>query len=180
MTLLGAIQLLQSAALTAAQGDTVLVRQLPPARTAFEQLVFVASGITTLLTLVLLLAVLLAVVALKRQAEETRVRMDALLSELQPLAKNANQMLAESRETVTQANLRIRHTVDSLADQVDQVTEMLGKINRSANRVATVASTAVAGLKLGAKAFGFGGKKKRRSLDREDERAERPKLRRRG
>jgi uncharacterized protein YoxC len=165
--------------------DTIIVRQVSPARTGFEQIVFVSSGVTTILTLVLLVVVIIAIAALKKQAEETRVKLDALLGELQPLAKNANAMVSETRETVKQANDRVRRTVDGLADQVDDLTEMIGRINRSASRMATIASTAIGGLKLGAKAFGFGngGKgsnKSRRERLRDDERAERPKLRKRG
>jgi hypothetical protein len=49
--------------------------------------------------------------------------------------------------------------------------------------MATIASTAIGGLKLGAKVFGFGrGSKKgpRREKPRDDERSERPRLRKRG
>lgn len=168
---------LQSVATVA---DTLVVRQVPPARTGFEQLVYVSSGITTLLTLILLVVVLVAIAALRKQAEETRVRLDALLGELQPLAKNANAMVAETRETVQHANARVRDTVDGLADQVDDLAAMIGRINRSAERVATIASTAVGGIKLGAKMFGFGKGKKGARSARDAGRGERPRLRKRG
>jgi uncharacterized protein YoxC len=178
------MSLLLSLQAAAAVADTLIVRQVPPARTGFEQLVFVSSGFTTLLTLVLLVVVLYAIAALRKQAEETSVRLDALLAELQPLARNANAMVAESRETVRHANTRVRETIDGLTDRVDDLAEMIGRINRSAERVATIASTAIGGIKLGAKAFGFGGKggKKsaRRDRLRDEERAERPRLRKRG
>jgi uncharacterized protein YoxC len=179
MSLLHTFHALQAAATAA---DTVIVRQVTPARTGFEQVVFVSSGFTTILTLVLLVVVIYAIAALRKQAEETKVRLDALLNELQPLAKNANAMVSETRETVKQANERVRSTVDGLADRVDDLADMIGRINRSAERVATIASTAIGGIKLGAKAFGFGkgGRKARREKVRDEERAERPRLRKRG
>jgi hypothetical protein len=48
--------------------DTLLVQQLPAVRSPFEQLVFVASGLTSILTLVLLIIVLVMLVALRRSA----------------------------------------------------------------------------------------------------------------
>jgi len=171
-----ALHTLFQAAATVA--DTVIVRQVSPARTGFEQLVFVSSGLTTLLTLVLLVVVLFALVALKREAADTKARLDDLLDEIKPLAKDARDMVAESRETVKHANERVRRTVDGLTDQVDDLAEMIARINRSAARVATIASTAIGGIKLGAKAFGFGGKgKKSARRGRDEERAERPRLR---
>jgi uncharacterized protein YoxC len=162
----------------ATAADTLIVRQVSPARTGFEQLVFVSSGLTSVLTLILLVVVIIALFALKKQAAETKAKLDALLAEVQPLAKDAKEMVAESKETVKQANYRVRRTVDGLTDQVDELTGMIAKVNRSASRVSTLASTALGGLKLGARAFGF-GKKKRKSARqlRAEERAERPRLR---
>jgi len=170
--------------------DTLFVRQIPPVRTAFEQVVFVASGITSLLALVLVVVVLVALAALRAKANDTRTKLDALLVELQPIAKNATAMsqdvrevattakvmVVESRDTVRQANERIRETVDNLAQRVDELSEMLGSIHRAGERVAAVAGTAIGGIKAGARVFGL-GKKRRKKRSRND--AERPRLRQR-
>ena len=181
----------------AAVADTLLVRQLPPVRTMFEQIVFVASGLVSILTLVLLVALIVMIGALRAKAEETKTKLDDLLKDLQPMAKSAtamyedvravaaaaSEMVAESRDTVHASNLRVRKTVDTLADRVDELSAMIGRVNRSAERVAAVASTAIGGIKLGARALGLGRKKKVR--DRPDDRlgdedaTERPRLRRR-
>ena len=56
MTILvsSAARLLIQAAQTVASHDTVIMRQVPPVRTWFEQVVFVASGLSTLLVLILI------------------------------------------------------------------------------------------------------------------------------
>jgi methyl-accepting chemotaxis protein len=182
----------------AATADTLIVQQLPPVRTAFEQVVFVASGLTSILTLLLLVALLLLIGALRAKAEETKGKLDDLLVELRPMAKSAtamyedvravaaaaSAMVAESRDTVRAANQRVRKTVDTLSDRVDELSGMIGRVNRSAERVAAVAGTALGGLKLGARALGLGRKKKKkkgreRGLAHDDDGTERPRLRRR-
>ncbi len=185
----------------AALADTLIVRQVPIVRTGFEQTVFVASGITSILVLVLVMGLLYALVALRRRVDETQASVEALLAELRPVAARASEVvddvgemaatakdvMAESRETIQDANARIRGTVDTLADRVDDLSEMLGRIHASAERVASVAGTAIGGIKLGARALGLGRRKKggkkmsraeaRRQRLAED--AERPRLRRR-
>jgi hypothetical protein len=69
--------------------------------------------------------------------------------------------------------------VDNLADRVDEMSELLGRVTRSANRVAAVAGTALGGLKLGARALGLGRKKKRKKRPTRDGATERPRVRQR-
>ncbi|MBX3133143.1 MAG: hypothetical protein KF689_07145 [Gemmatimonadaceae bacterium] len=177
----------------AAAADTVLVRQVSPVRTGFEQLVFVASGLTSVLTLLLVLAVLLALVGMRQTAIALQAKLDEVLGELRPMTQNVNAtsadvreaaaaakaMVLESRETVAMANARVRVTVDDLADRVDELSEILAKITRVATRVAGIAGTAIGGIKAGARVFGIGrkSKKKQRAVDADVE--SRPRLRRR-
>jgi methyl-accepting chemotaxis protein len=171
----------------AAAADTIVVRQVPQVRTTFEQVVFVASGISSILVLVLLVAGIVALVAMRKKAEEIKERVDDLVKELQPLAQNASgmyqdvrevtkdvkEMVDDSRETVKTANERIRTSITELADRVDQMSRLIGRVHDSAETMATVASTAVGGIKLGARAMGL-GKRKKKSVPP----AERPRLRR--
>lgn len=176
----------------AAAADTLLVRQLPPVRSGFEQVVFIASGITSILVLILLVLVIVALGALRNKTDETRQKLDDLLMELRPMASSANLMIADVREvassakevvedtaeTIHETNARIRATVEGLADRVDDLGEMLGRIHASAERVASVAGTAVGGIKAGARIFGI-GKKRKKKPKRTREAADRPRLRRR-
>jgi uncharacterized protein YoxC len=175
----------------AAVADTVLVRQVPPVRTAFEQLVFVASGLTSILTLLVVLVILLMLVGMRQAAKALQAKLDEVLTELRPLTQNANaasqdlreatamakEMVAESRETVALANARVRETVDDLTDRVAELSAIIGRVTRMATRIATVASTAIGGLKAGARMMGL-GRKRKDAAPRRDERDERPRLRR--
>ncbi len=171
----------------AAAADTLLVRQLPAVRTTFEQVVLVASGLTSILVLFLLVALIIGMFRMRTRASELRAQLDELLAELRPMTRNAATMyedvreaandvraiIDESRDTVKQGGERIRRSVDGLADRVDQVSDLIGRVHDSAETVAAVTSTAVGGIKLGARAMGL-GKRKKRSMPP----VERPRLRR--
>jgi hypothetical protein len=60
----------------AAAADTIFVRQVPPVRTLFEQVAFVASGLVSVLLLVLLGLLLVSLGAMRRRAEEMRHKLD--------------------------------------------------------------------------------------------------------
>lgn len=176
----------------AAAADTVLFRQVPQAKTAFEQIVFVASGLTSILTLMVVVVVLLMLIGMRVAAKSLGDKLDEVLLELRPLTQNANAasadvreaaaaakaMMMESRETVAEANLRVRETIENLTERVDDLSEMLGRIHRAAERVAGVAGTAMGGIKAGVRFFGVGRKKKAQQKPSVLER-ERPRLRRR-
>lgn len=174
----------------AASVDTVLVRNVPPARTAFEQVVHVASGLTSIIAFLLICVLLVGIVVLRQKAEETKIKLDELINELKPMARNAaamyddvrevaknvNDMVVESRDTVKTVNDRVRTSVVTLADRVDDLSKIVGRVNASAERVATVATTTMAGLKVGARVLGLGKKRKKKVAT---EPVERPRLRRR-
>lgn len=169
-----------------AAADTVLVRQVPAVRTAFEHIVFVASGLTSILTLLLVLVILLMLWGMRAAAQALQAKLDDVLQELRPLTQNANAasvdvrevaalakaMVAESRETVAMANERVRESVTELTDRVDELSAMVSKVMRAASRVAGFATTTIGGLKAGARLFGI-GRKKKRSAGREFDSGER-------
>lgn len=179
----------------AAAADTVLVRQVPPVRTAFEQLVFVASGLTSILTLLVVLVILLMLLGMRQAAVALQGKLDEVLKELRPLTQNANAasvdvreaaamakaMVAESRETVAMANAQVRESVTELTERVSELSGMIAKVTRAATRVASIASTAIGGIRAGARIFGIGKKKPKPSARdlAARERDERPRLRRR-
>jgi hypothetical protein len=183
-----AVLVLQSAV----AADTVLFRQVPAARSTFEQLVFVASGLTSILTVLLVVVVLLQLIRMRAAAQAFSDKLDQVLREVVPLTRNANAasadvresaamakaMVLESRETVSAVNARVHETIENLTDRVDDLAEMLGRIHRAAERIAGVAGTAMGGLKAGAALFGMGRKKKPKAKPRVTER-DRPRLRRR-
>ncbi len=178
----------------AAVADTMLVRQVPPVRTVFEQVVFVASGLTSILTLVVVLLVLAMLIGMRAAAKALGEKLDEVLLELRPLTQNANAasadvrdaaaaakaMVVESQETVHEANVRVRETVENLTDRVDELAEMIAGIHRTVTRVAGIATTAMGGLRAGARWFGVGKSKKKKpsKVSRAEDRP-RPRLRRR-
>ena len=61
--------------------DTLLVRPLPPVRSAFEQLVYVASGLTSILTLLLVVALVIALLAVRRAVQRAHDTFERRLQE---------------------------------------------------------------------------------------------------
>lgn len=177
----------------AAIADTVLVRNVPPARTLFEQIVFVTSGLTSILVFVLIGITVLGLLALRSTATQVLHKLEELMEELKPMArntaamsddvrevaKNVNRMVDESRDTIRVVNDRVRSSVVTLTDRVDEMSEIIGRVNRSADRVASVATTAVAGIKFGARALGLSKSRTAKKKKPSTEAPERPRLRRR-
>jgi len=173
----------------AAAADTVLVRNVPPSRTVFEQIVFVTQGMTSILLFLLICVLVGGLLLLRARANQLEGKLDHLIEELKPMARNAtamseevrevakniNAMVDDSRDTVAVINDRVRTAAVALADQVEDLTGIVGSVNASAARMASVATTTMAGLKVGARVMGFGKKRKKRRADGD----ERPRLRRR-
>lgn len=111
--------------LTAA-AETLLVRPVAPHRTAFEQIVFVTSGLTSIAALVLCVLAIVALIALRRQSRVMEAQLSALVDELRPLAQSASAAAADvrkvtekveaivedSRQTVAAVNATVRATAD--------------------------------------------------------------------
>ena len=186
----------------AAAAETLYVRNLPPERTGFETLAFIASSLNSIIALLLVVVALVSLLLLRRKADELGEKVQALLTEMRPMARNVNAMsddvrevakgvsgmVDDSRETVRVANERIRASVVNLTDRVDDLSAIISRVNHSAERVASVASTTMAGIKFGARALGLtktkGPKIDRRrgrqeADDRDESPRERPRLRRR-
>jgi methyl-accepting chemotaxis protein len=173
----------------AAAADTVLVRNVPPSRTVFEQIVFVTQGMTSILLFLLVCVMVGGLLLLRARADQLEGKLDHLIDELKPMARNAtamseevrevakniNAMVDDSRDTVTVINDRVRTAAVALADQVEDLTGIIGRVNASAARMASVATTTMAGLKVGARVMGLGKKRKKKRADADD----RPRLRRR-
>ena len=158
----------------AAVADTVLFRQVPQAKSVFEQIVFVAAGLTSILTLVVVVVALTVLIGLKVAAKQLGEKLDEVLIALRPLTQNVNAtssdlreaaavakaMMLETRDTVTEANLAVREHVEVLSERISDLTDIVGRILATATRVAGVGATAMGGIKAGARFFGIGRKKK--------------------
>jgi ElaB/YqjD/DUF883 family membrane-anchored ribosome-binding protein len=173
----------------AAAADTVLVRNVPPSRTVFEQIVFVTQGMTSILLFLLVCVMVGGLLVLRARADQLEGKLDHLIDELKPMARNAtamseevrevakniNAMVNDSRDTITVINDRVRTAAVALADEAEDLTGIIRGVNASSARMASVATTTMAGLKVGARAMGLGKKRKKKGAGGD----ERPRLRRR-
>lgn len=108
--------------LTAA-AETLLVRPVPPARTAFDQVVHIMSGLTSILTVLLCLSALWLVVGLRRRAIAIEAELASLAKDLRPLAERAT-AAAEDVRAVTQK-------VDAIVGEVHQTASSVGATVRA-------------------------------------------------
>lgn len=77
----------------AAVHDTVIMRQLPPVRSAFEQVVFVASGISTLLVLLLVTGLVYAMFAVRRSVQRAHEALDRRIADFGKRVDDFNELL---------------------------------------------------------------------------------------
>lgn len=77
----------------AAAHDTVVVRQVPPVRNAFEQVVSVASGISTLLVLVLVAGLVVAMLSVRRSVRRAHEALDRRIVEFGKRVDDFNDLL---------------------------------------------------------------------------------------
>jgi hypothetical protein len=75
--------------------DTVIMRQVPPVRTWFEQLVFVASGISTLLVLVLISGLVMAMFAIRRSVQRAHEALDRRIADFGKRVDDFNDLLGK-------------------------------------------------------------------------------------
>ena len=143
--------------------DTVLMRQVTPVRSDAESLFFYASGLTSILALLLLVTLILTVFWLRSAAEAASERVDELLEELRPLLKQAvdtsesvrktadliHEEVALVKDGVHETGARVKKTVGELADRVDDFNDLLGKVHSKADAVVGVSSTAMEGIAWG-------------------------------
>ena len=79
----------------AAAHDTVIVRQVPPVHTAFEQLVSVASGISTLLVLVLVAGLVWAMLAVRASVRRAHEALDRRIADFGKRIDDLNELLGK-------------------------------------------------------------------------------------
>ena len=79
----------------AATHDTMVVRQVPPVQSAFEQVVSVASGISTLLTLVLVTGLVIAMLAVRRSVRRAHEALDRRIVEFGKRIDDFNDLLGK-------------------------------------------------------------------------------------
>jgi hypothetical protein len=89
--LVGAVQ----AAQAVAAHDTVIMRQVPPVRTWFEQVVFVASGISTLLVLMLVAGLVVAMFAIRRSVKRAHEALDRRVADFGERVDDFNDLLGK-------------------------------------------------------------------------------------
>jgi hypothetical protein len=75
--------------------DTTIVRQVPPVHNAFEQVVSVAAGISTLLVLVLLTGLVVAMFGVWRSISRAHAALDGRIAEFGRRLDDFNELLTK-------------------------------------------------------------------------------------
>lgn len=75
--------------------DTVIMRQVPPVRTWFEQVVFVASGISTLLVLLLIAGLVMAMFAIRSSVKKAHEALDRRIADFGQRVDDFNDLLGK-------------------------------------------------------------------------------------
>ncbi|MDQ8154860.1 MAG: hypothetical protein P3B98_09360 [Gemmatimonadota bacterium] len=156
-----------------AAADTLLVRQVPPDRTGFESLVFIAGGAAQVVTLVVV--ILLAVIFFRMwkaqqamQAELSKLgsKIDPMIASATSAAENVRVLTDAVRhdavaaaEALSEATTRVRDSVSGIADRIDDFGELMGRVTDKTEAVAEVAGAAATAIKAGSRLFTKGGER---------------------
>lgn len=149
----------------AAAADTMIVRQVPPIRTGFEEAIFVAAGLAQVLTLVVVVLLALIFFRMWKAQQQMHEQLARLTSKVDPMIASATSAAENVRvltdvvrrdavlaaEALTEATGRVRDSVSGIADRIDDFGDLLGRVTGKADAVADVAGAALHTIKLGAR-----------------------------
>lgn len=147
--------------------DTLIVRQVSPVRSSFENLVFVSAGVAQVVTLVvvILLAIIFfrmwkAQIAIQEQLARLSSKVDPMIASATAAAENVRVLTdavksdaVEAAEALTEATGRVRDSVSGIADRIDEFGDLMGRVTDKAEAVADVAGAAITTIKAGSRLF---------------------------
>ena len=148
-----------------AAADTMLVRQVSPDRSGFEQVVFVAGGLSQIVTLVVvaLLAVIFfrmwkAQLAMQEQLSRLASKVDPMIASATTAAENVRVLTDVMRkdavaaaDALAEATGRVRDSVGGIADRIDEFGALVGRVTQKADAVADIASAAATTIRAGSR-----------------------------
>lgn len=168
-----------------AAADTVIVRQVPPIRTGFEEAIFVAAGLAQVVTLVVVVLLALIFHRMWKAQQLVHEQLARLTSKVDPMIASATSAAENVRvltdvvrkdavlaaEALSDATARVRDSVSGIADRIDDFGELLGRVTGKADAVADVAGAALHTIKWGARVLRPESGRKRRPRDVAPERS---------
>ena len=145
--------------------DTLMVRQVPPIRTGFEETVFVAAGLAQIVTLVVIVLLALIFRRMWKAQQLVHEQLVRLTSKVDPMLASATSAAENVRvltdvvrkdavlaaEALTEATGRVRDSVSGIADRIDDFGDLMGRVIGKADAAADVAGAALDTIKAGAR-----------------------------
>jgi uncharacterized protein YoxC len=153
--------------------DTMIVKQVLPARGIFEQITAVASAIITVAILVLLVVALPVAWHLRKAYRKASHLLDRIQGDISPIMHNLTAItdnvnfittsirvdVQKVNATIATANERVQHAVSVTEDRLNEFNALLSVVQEEAEQVFVSTAAAVRGVRGGAEAF------RRRGMD---------------
>jgi hypothetical protein len=154
------VELLQQ---SLARADTVVTVIVPPSAGWFAQLTDIAGGILTLLTVILMIAGVLALIRLRKSFDNAQSSLNEVGRDVRELVDATNRIAQDFAgvsdsvrktasglgDTVEYANERARRAVSDLADRVDEFNVALATVQHDTQSVMVSALAALRGVRAG-------------------------------
>lgn len=148
-----------------AVADTILVRQVPPVRTAFDNAVFVAAGLAQIITLAVVIILALIFYRMWRAQQAMHEQLARLSSKVDPMIASATAAAENVRlltdvvrrdavdaaDALAEATGRVRDSVSGIADRIDDFGDLMGRVHAKADAVADLADAAMGTIRAGAR-----------------------------
>lgn len=145
--------------------DTLLVRPVPPVRTGFEQVLFVAAGLAQILMPVVFVLLILLLFRIWKAQQNLHEQLARLTSKVDPMIASVTSAAENVRvltdvvrkdavraaDALAEATGRVRDSVGGIADRIDDFGDLLGRVHGKADAVTDVAEAAMDTLKLGSR-----------------------------
>ncbi len=114
--------------------DTLLVRPLSPVRSPFEELVYIASGLTSILTLLLVVALVIALLAVRRAVQRAHDTFDRRLQDFGRRLDDFNALLGRAHSQADRVVDMTGAAISGVEWGADKVKDFVKRKRRPRNR----------------------------------------------
>lgn len=147
--------------------DTVLVRQVGSAPSAFETITNIASALLTVSVLVLAIALIFAAFRLRKSFQKVSGLLDRIYGDMKPIVQHATAVadnidyistavrsdVQQINATITTANRRLQAAVAQTESRLREFNALLGVVQEEAEHAFVSAASTVRGVRSGAAAL---------------------------
>jgi len=148
--------------------DTIVARMIAPEAGTFERITSVASGLTSIVVLILVLVLIFAVLSLRKTQNRLNGLIDRLHGDIGPIAKHAGGVADDVHyisttvrtdvqrvsRTVNSANVRMQNAIRATEEKMHELHSLLDVAQEEAQDIFVRSASTARGVRAGLESFG--------------------------